>query len=127
MVVAYLRGFLRPTIKHGLRTIVAENYVMETILADNKVRNLEAAIASDSSILPALKYESKRDVMRTIRRRMQRCLDIRNGKIYSAKREQEPQTRGQISLYQLYHLATKAGILESLGQPNETPVDEPTS
>lgn len=123
MVVAYLRGLLKPSLKHGLRSLVAENYVFEALLADNQIRYLESAILSDASIIPVLKHDSKRETMRLIRRRMKRCMEIRNGMIYNAKRS-KPAT-GEISLYQLYHLASKAGILETLTGANLNKPDEP--
>ena len=121
MVVAYLRGLLKPSFKHGLRSIVAENYVLEVLKADNQARMLEATILSDSAILPALKHESKLETMRLIGRRMQRCLDIRNGAVYRAKRHTP--ARGQISIYQLYQLTLKAGILQSLATQNSNSED----
>lgn len=111
MVVAYLRGLLKPSLKHGLRSIVAENYVLESLAAVNQADMLESTVLSDSAIIPALTTDSKRETMRVIRRRLQRCTEIRNGNIYGVKKA--PQT-GQISLYQLYQLASRSGILETL-------------
>jgi len=115
MVVAYLRGLLKPSLKHGLRSVVAENYVMETLVADTQARMLEATILSDSAILPALTMDAKKDTLRLIRRKMQRCVDIRNGVIYASAKPAIG--HGQISLYQLYQLAVKSGILQTLAAP----------
>jgi len=123
MVVAYLRGLLKPSLKHGLRSIVAENYVMDTLVADTQARMLEATILSDSAILPALTMEAKHDTLRLIKRRMQRCVDIRNGGIYATARPRG--AAGQISLYQLYQLAAKSGILETLAAPRNPEKDGP--
>jgi hypothetical protein len=117
MVVAYLRGLLKPSLHYGLRSIVAENYVFEALLADNQAFMLESSIQSDASIIPALKIESKRETMRLINRRRQRCMEIRNGAIYGARKAKTP---GEISLYQLYHLCSRAGILEALTGGNPT-------
>ena len=54
MVVAYLRGLLKPSLNYGLRSIVAENYVFESLMADNQALMLESASLCDASILPAL-------------------------------------------------------------------------
>jgi septation ring formation regulator EzrA len=124
MVVAYLRGLLKPSFDHGLRSIVAENYVLDTLVADTQARMLEATILSDSAILPALTMDAKKDTMRLIRKRMQRCVDIRNGEIYGKPKVRQS-APGQISLYQLYQLATKSGILETLAAPRVTDSNGP--
>lgn len=116
MVVAYLRGLLKPSFDHGLRSFVAENYVLDTLVADTQAKMLEATILSDSAILPALTMDAKKDTMRLIHKRMQRCVDIRNGEIYG-KPKLRTAAQGQISLYQLYQLTTKSGILETLAAP----------
>ncbi len=115
MVVAYLRGLLKPSLKHGLRSIVAENYVLESLMADSQLRTLEETVQSDASMLPILTHDSKKETMRLIRRRLQRCHELRNGVIYGAPLQRR---EGEISLYQLYHLCTKAGILEALAGAN---------
>lgn len=124
MVVAYLQGLLKPSLKHGLRSIVAENYVLESLVAGNQAQMMEAAILSDSAILPALTTESKRETLRVIRRKLSRCTDIRNGKIYSAHTARK--AKGEISLYQLYQLCARSGILETLTgatNPDTPPTD----
>lgn len=115
MVVAYLRGLLKPSLNYGLRSIVAENYVLESLVAGTQADLMEASVLSDSAILPALTNDSKRETMRIIRRRLQRCTEIRNGHIYGIKKVQN---KGQISLYQLYQLASRSGILETLTASN---------
>ena len=117
MVVAYLRGFLKPSIKYGLRSIVSENYVFEMLAAENHASLLEAVSLSDAAILPAMTADSKRETMRTIRRRLQRATSIRNGALYGAT---APKENGQISLYQLYQLCAKSGILETLTSADTT-------
>jgi hypothetical protein len=121
MVVAYLRGVLKPSLKYGLRSIVAENYVLESLVAGTQADLLETIVLSDSAILPALTAESKRETMRVIRRRLQRCTDIRNGNIYGVNKVQR---KDQISLYQLYQLASRSGILETLTKANCTATNE---
>lgn len=116
MVVAYLRGLLKPSLQHGLRSIVAENYVLESLVAGVQADLMEAAVLSDSAILPALTTDSKRETMRVIRRRLQRCKDIRNGNIYGVSKERQT---GQLSLYQLYQLASRSGILKTLTTSND--------
>lgn len=113
MVVAYLRGLLKPSINHGLRSIVAENYVLEMLAADNQAQTLEAASLSDAALLSSLTRESKIDTLRSIRKRQQRCMELRNGDIYRVGKRKE-HARGEISLYQLYHLCARAGILDTL-------------
>jgi hypothetical protein len=124
MVVAYLRGLLKPSFDHGLRSIAAENYVLDTLVADTQARMLEATILSDSAILPALTIDAKKDTVRLISKRMQRCVDIRNGAIYG-KPKLQTASSGQISLYQLYQLTTKSGILETLAAPRNTDSNGP--
>lgn len=121
MVVAYLRGLLKPSLKYGLRSVVAENYVLESIVAGTQADLLESTVLSDSAMLPALTTESKRETMRLIRRRLQRCTDIRNGNIYGVHKVQK---QGQLSLYQLYQLASRSGILETLTKANCTTNNE---
>lgn len=118
MVVAYLQGLLKPSLNYGLRSIVAENYVFETLVAGNQAKMLETAVLSDSAVLPALTTESKRETLRVIRRKLSRCTDIRNGKIYGASTVKKPS--GEISLYQLYQLCARSGILETLTGANNT-------
>ena len=117
MVVAYLRGLLKPSLKHGLRSIVAENYMFEVLMAENQADILEASALSDSAILSALTHDSKTETMRVIRRRLQRATSIRNGEIYGVK---TTKPKGQISLYQLYQLCSRSGILETLTKADTT-------
>ena len=118
MVVAYLRGLLKPSLQYGLRSVVAENYVLESLMSENQASALESSAVSDSAILSTLTMESKKDTMRVIRRRLQRATNIRNGEIYRSSRAKK--SDGQISLYQLYQLCAKSGILETLTKADTT-------
>ena len=116
MVAAYLRGLLKPRTMYGLRSDLAEDVLLEAILADVQAKGYETSILTDASIIPALTDESKETTLRSIRAKLGRVTELKMFDIYclaKASRHLKGK-KNEVSLYQLYHLADKYGILTAL-------------
>lgn len=119
MVVAYLRGLLKPELMYGRRSEAAEEAIFEALAADVQVQNHLAVIAAESSALPIFTDEGKDKTLRSLRARIARCHELRMMDIYRLDmRDLATPVKNEISLYQLYHLAAKQGILDALQEYN---------
>lgn len=113
MVVAYLRGLLKPTLTYGLRSLLAEEAILEALEAQLAVEGYGNSIIADAAVLPALEHKSKEHTMRSIRARLMRCTELRTFDIYRLNRRVELDKNG-ISLYQLYQVASANGLMDAL-------------
>ena len=119
MVAAYLRGLLKPDLPYGLRSELAEEAILEAMVVDMQVDHQKAAIAADASALPIFTDAGKEKTLRAIQARLSRCIELRTMDIYRLDASKKPVAgKNDISLYQLYHLAAKNGILDALRDYN---------
>ncbi len=119
MVAAFLRGLLKPTTDYGLRSIMGESVIFEAIAAEVSADTFKLHSQLDAAMLPVLNDKGIRSTMRTMGLRAARCSELRLLDIYRLESKFEDQERREknkntLSLYQLYHLATKNGIFDAL-------------
>lgn len=118
MVLAYLRGLLPKEPAYGLRSSLAEDLIIESLLAEVNVQHYECSVLADSAALPILTDKSKNEVMKSTNARLARAMELRTMDIYRLGSVQAPAPKNEISLYQLYQLALNNGILSALANHN---------
>jgi hypothetical protein len=119
MVAAYLRGLLKPTAHYGLRSLMAETAVLEAVAADVSADTFRLHAQLDAATLSVLNEKGIRSTVRSMGARAARCSELRLMDIYrlenkAADAERREKNKNTLSLYQLYHLASKNGIFDAL-------------
>ena len=118
MVVAYLRGLLRPVHKFGQRSVVTEDIVIEVLTSEMIASNMQASIAADLSLVPVLNHKGLNDTIDKSNTRLVRASELRMFDIYKVADQisgkLKRSTKGEMSLYQLYQIAEKSGIFSAL-------------
>lgn len=117
MVVAYLRGLLRPQHNFGTRSFATEEVILEALDAECAAASINASVMADLAIIPAL---TQRGVIATTSRaskRLVRASELRTMDIYKVADQVASRikrdTKNTLSLYQIYQLAEKSGIFEA--------------
>jgi hypothetical protein len=119
MVAAFLRGLLKPTESYGLRSMLGESVVLEAVAAEVSADAFMLHAKLDAAALPVLTDSGVRSTLRAMGARAARYTDLKLMDVYRLERKVEDQVRrdrnkNTLSLYQLYHLATKNGIFDAL-------------
>jgi hypothetical protein len=125
MVAAYLRGLLKPEPQYGLRSSLSEDTIYEGMSALMQMEGHRMSIEVDAAILSCLDDKSKKSTLSAISARMGRCSELRSMDIYKLDQvKQVTQNKNELSLYQLYHIAKKCGILDAISEASEDQTDE---
>ena len=119
MVAAFLRGLLKPTTEYGLRSIMGESVMLEAISAEVAADTFTLHAQLDAATLPVLNEKGVKSTMRSMGQRAARGSELRLMDIYRLESkaedlERREKNKNTLSLYQLYHLATKNGIFDAL-------------
>lgn len=119
MVAAHLQGLLKPTADYGLRSLMGESVILEAIAAQVSADTFARHAQLDAATLPVLNDKGVRSTIRTMSARAARCSELRLMDIYRleskvADQADREKNKNTLSLYQLYHLASKNGIFDSL-------------
>ena len=119
MLAAYLRGLLKPEHKYGLRSILAENVILEAISAEITAETYTSSALADASLVPALRAEAANSTIRSLFARLSRAAELKFMDVYRLEKDLLNRSKSQdgkpvISLYQLYHAMTKSGIMQAL-------------
>ena len=119
MVAAFLRGLLKPTTEYGLRSIMGESVMLEAISAEVAADTFTLHAQLDAAMLPVLNEKGVKSTMRSMGQRAARGSELRLMDIYRLESkaedlERREKNKNTLSLYQLYHLATKNGIFDAL-------------
>jgi hypothetical protein len=125
MVVAFLRGLLKPKLSFGLRSLVAENVMLEAMDATMDAENYKVSALMHTIRLSVTKYDARTSVANKASEHFGKAIDLDGYDLYGwkdliAKKATSGEKR--ISLYQLYHVMKQRGILDQLHrqQPSET-------
>lgn len=118
MLAAYLQGLLKPSPEYGTRSEFAEDVILEGMTALTLADGFSLAITTAASKLAILTHDGKTDTLRRIQAQTVRCSELRMMDIY--KIGQEVSNKNGMSLYQLYQLANKNGILDALREHRAT-------
>ena len=118
MVVAYLRGLLRPVHKFGQRSVVTEDIVIEVLTSEMIASNMQASIAADLSLVPVLNHKGLTDTIDKSNTRLVRASELRMFDIYKVADQiggtLKRNIKNELSLFQLYQIAEKSGIFSAL-------------
>lgn len=128
MLAAYLRGLLKPTVNYGLRSLISETIVLEAIAAEVSADTFQLHAQLDAAMLPVLNDKGVRSTIRLMGLRAARGSELRLMDIYRLNSKAEDAAHAQnnkntLSIYQLYHLAAKNGIFDSLRAQLATAAD----
>ena len=118
MVVAYLRGLLRPVHKFGQRSVVTEDIVIEVLTSEMIASNMQASIAAELSLVPVLNHKGLTDTIDKSNTRLVRASELRMFDIYKVADQiggtLKRNVKNELSLFQLYQIAEKSGIFSAL-------------
>ena len=118
MVVAYLRGLLRPVHKFGQRSVVTEDIVIEVLTSEMIASNMQASIAAELSLVPVLNHKGLNDTIDKSNTRLVRASELRMFDIYKVADQiggtLKRNVKNELSLFQLYQIAEKSGIFSAL-------------
>ena len=118
MVVAYLRGLLRPAHKFGQRSVVTEDIVIEVLTSEMIASNMQASIAADLSLVPVLNHKGLTDTIDKSNTRLVRASELRMFDIYKVADQiggtLKRNVKNELSLFQLYQIAETSGIFSAL-------------
>ena len=121
MVVAYLRGLLPKHHPYSVRSALTEEVILEALAADKIAANMELSVAKDVAMLPVLNEKGITSTLERSNVRAARASELRLLNIYKVEDQIGGRLRGEnskqeISLYQLYQLASKKGIFEAFDE-----------
>ena len=118
MVVAHLHGLLKPSHKFGARSIAAENAILEALSAELLAGTMQAAVSSDLSAITLFKQDAAISTMESANSRLSRASELRMYDVYKVASQIAGQlkrnTKGELSMFQLYQIAEKSGIFAAL-------------
>ena len=118
MVVAYLRGLLRPVHKFGQRSVVTEDIVIEVLTSEMIASNMQASIAAELSLVPVLNHKGLNDTIDKSNTRLVSASELRMFDIYKVAYQiggtLKRNVKNELSLFQLYQIAEKSGIFSAL-------------
>jgi hypothetical protein len=117
MVVAYLRGVLRPNHPFGSRSFTTEQIVLESLSAERLSDNMQAEVMADLSLIPAMNQKGVISTAERANSRLGRACELRLFDIYKVADQiagrMKRDTKNELSLYQVYQIAEKSGIFEA--------------
>jgi len=121
MVVAHLRGLLRPHHPYQRRSLLSEDIVLESLAAEQIAGNMERGILTDLSLMPVITEKGIHATIQKANNRGARAAELRLMNIYRVDEQLARKVKGanphrEISLYQLYQLAEKQGIFEAFDE-----------
>lgn len=124
MVLAYLRGLLKPKLHFGFRSLLSENVVLEALAAESMHDSLLRDVDFDLAALPILEHKAKKDTIQRTSARLRRVSELRSMDIYRVEQqlghyEKLSNASNEISLLQLFRLAEKHGVFEKLDSAKE--------
>lgn len=118
MLVAHLRGLLRKSHRYGVQSITSENIILEALSAEILASGIKTDVMADLSLVPAMKHDGVVQIYGKAGPRLRRAGELMLLDIYKVadqvasglKRE----TKTELSLFQLYQIAEKSGIFDTL-------------
>lgn len=111
MMAAYLQGHTRPSFNYGLMSRLTESVILELVSAQIAAKDYEMSAMVDIIRLPLLQAKSMQDVSRSVDARVRRARDLRFAQIFA---DEKVFNKNMPSLYQLYQIAQKHGIMDAL-------------
>jgi len=109
MLLAYLRGLLRPDYKQGMRSKVREEVILAALDKEQRAKYSADLIALEGSILSSLKPEATRTHYRKLNEAVLQVANLRE--FLEAENDNVSNLSSIDASVKLYHALEKAGIL----------------
>lgn len=117
MLAAHLRGLLRPSNdKYGIVSMISESVTLEILAASIAAEDYTSSALATCIKLPLMSEKDLATSAASVSARLQRANELRFAAIFSNE-EGKPKD-GSMSLFQLYQLAQKSGVLAALADYN---------
>lgn len=118
MVVAYLRGLLKPTQPYGRRSRISEDVVIEAMASGVMADNLQDSVKFSQALLPLLNQRGIHNSNERIYAQLDRVSELRVFDLYKVAEQlgghlKVTNGKKEMSLYQLYQIAEKHGIFDA--------------
>jgi fumarylacetoacetate (FAA) hydrolase family protein len=121
MVVAHLRGLLKPSHEFGRRSAATEDIILEAISTEHLASSMETIASADLAVIPALNHKGVTKTVEQVSARLARASELRLFDLYKVAEQlstklkvENPQK--ELSLYQLYQIAEKGGIFDAFDE-----------
>lgn len=118
MVVAHLRGLLKPTHRYGRRSRISEDIMLEGLASDMMAKSLEDAIRLGQAYIPVLSEKGIKSSGERMAAQLQRVAELRAFDLFKVADQlfghmKVANGKKEMSLYQLYQIAEKHGIFDA--------------
>jgi hypothetical protein len=111
MLVAYLRGLLKPTYENGLRSIIREDIILQAVAAEKEAEWEKVKINFESSLLNKVDPSRVRQLMSSLNNAIRKAKAIG---MMDLLLQSVPQAFGSVdSLVEMYKALEKAGIIQN--------------
>ena len=116
MVVAYLRGILKPREDYGIRTTLTDTLVLEAMYSDMLADDIEHLTLVQASELSALSEDSGNNILKKQPTLLEKTSALRQNDLYGFTAKTTAITsvaESDENLVKLFKLAQKAGIISA--------------
>lgn len=119
MILAFLRGLLKPYYAQGIRSVAAENLVLEAIACQHAADLGQLQVSMQVAFSNHFSIKKVPDLLTQFGRSLKRLSEL---SMLNVSWQAIPEARGSVeSILELYHALEKAGILKD--DPN-TPLND---
>ena len=109
MILAFLRGLLKPKYTQGARSVAAENLVLEAIALEETAKHGREQILMQAAFSEHFSARKVPDLIREFGRSLKRLSEL---SMLNISWQAMPEARGKVeSIMKLYEALEKAGII----------------
>ncbi len=117
MLLAYLRGLLKPDYPHGVRSVLRENLILEKVEIDQKVDLELTRLQLDAAFIPMTDARGAKEILGGIGRTFDKLSQLAE---FDLMRAAIPQAKGSVdSLVKIYYALSKAGLVDPVDIPDK--------
>lgn len=113
MLAAHLRGFLLPRHQYGLRSVFAENLILEGFMALEEKDQFELSMQRDSALMTNFDQDSKNATMRRLAAQTKRAAELSFMDLYRYGSSRGAAVDG-IPLTKLFQIMRREGMMREL-------------
>jgi len=130
MVVAYLRGILKPELQHGYRSLLSESVIFEALEAESMHDDIQFCENTDLAVVGSLNEDGFKRVLRQSSLRKDRLAQLKEFDLYCIEDQlsvtlEAGSNRSEFSTIQLFRILESKGILDKLDKHNKNRVRKP--
>lgn len=124
MVVAYLRGLLKPNLPYGSRSYLSEQLVLEALSYESMADIMHLEVANDFTITNVIQPEARQEHLGRAYRRMDRLSQLRVFDVFRVEQQLavDPTVlhrKRELSTYQIYKIAEEQGVFEMFAEDDD--------